>query len=215
MADASPAFFASELLRIKAVSLSPQKPFTWASGLRSPIYCDNRMTMGHPALRTAIAKAFAAHIEAVGWEADVIAGTATAGIPHAAWLAQVCNMPMAYVRSKAKAHGRQNQIEGPLSAGQRVVLVEDLISTGMSSMAAVDGLVEAEAKVAGVVAIFSYGFPSAHARFASAGIPLHTLTSFDTLVKVAQKNGLIEAADLDTLKAWQADPKVWSDRQEA
>lgn len=201
-----------DLLRIGAVTLSPGSPFTWASGLRSPVYCDNRMTLGHPDVRRRIAEGFRDAIVTHALAPDVIAGTATAGIPHAAWLADRLALPMAYVRSKPKEHGRSRQIEGPLPAGSRVVLVEDLVSTGMSSLAAVQALRDAGAAVAAVVAIFSYGLPSAGRAFAGDGVPLFVLTTFADLLAAAERTGRIDAAEAASLRAWHTDPQGWSDR---
>ncbi|MFT5144543.1 MAG: orotate phosphoribosyltransferase [Rhodothermales bacterium] len=203
------AELASRLLEIGAVVLRPNDPFTWASGMRSPVYCDNRMTLGYPALRAGIAAAF---VElSGGYAPDRVAGTATAGIPHAAWLADRLDLPMCYVRSSAKAHGRGNQIEGPLLEGDRVVLVEDLVSTGMSSLAAVRALEEAGATVEAVVAIFSYGIPRATRAFEEAGIRLHTITTFPDLLRAASGAGGLSAADVESLSEWHADPEAWSE----
>lgn len=200
---------AADLLALGAVSLSPDAPFTWASGLRAPIYCDNRLTLAFPAVREAIAGGFAEIIRTEQLRPHTIVGTATAGIPHAAWLADRLQLPMAYVRSKPKAHGQSNQIEGRIVAGQRVVVIEDLISTGGSSLAVVEALRAVEAEVAALLAIFSYGLPMAVERFAEANVRVHTLTDFETLLDVAQ--GLPDGARA-TLRAWQVDPQDWSDR---
>lgn len=205
---------ATALLSIGAVSLSPQSPYTWASGLKSPIYCDNRMTMGYPEIRQQITAGFIAAIQRAGFAFDVIGGTATAGIPHAAWLAHALDGPMVYVRSKAKGHGRQNQIEGPLKKGQSVLVIEDLVSTGKSSMAAVEALQAAGAHVVGVLAIFSYGFDTASAVFESAGIPCHTLTNFQSLLRVASESGYLKADQVRTMEAWRKDPALWSENQQ-
>ncbi|MBO6576058.1 MAG: orotate phosphoribosyltransferase [Rhodothermales bacterium] len=204
---------AGKLLEIGAVVLQPNAPFTWASGLHSPVYCDNRMTLGHPGLRGAIAASFADI--ASGYAPDRIAGTATAGIPHAAWLADVMNLPMCYVRSKAKGHGKGNQIEGPLDTGDGVVLVEDLVSTGMSSIAAVEALRAAGAGVHAVVAIFSYGLEKSRAAFSEANVPLHTLTTFSDLIASAEASGGMSRVDVQSLRAWHADPVAWSEALEA
>lgn len=202
---------ASILLSIGAVSLNPASPYTWASGLKSPIYCDNRLLMGYPAARAAVTEGFMDLLTARSLKYDVLAGTATAGIPHAAWLAQVTEMPMVYVRSKPKGHGRQNQIEGPLEAGQSVVVIEDLISTGKSSVAAVRALQEAGAEVKHVLAIFSYGFQDATNMFEDAGVPFDTLTNFETLIMVAEREGRLPAAELETMRAWRVNPRKWSE----
>lgn len=203
---------ATALLSIGAVSLSPQAPYTWASGLKSPIYCDNRMTMGYPEIRQQITAGFTAAIKRAGFTFDLIAGTATAGIPHAAWLAHALHSPMIYVRSAAKGHGRQNQIEGPLKKEQSVLVIEDLVSTGKSSMAAVEALQDAGANVVGVLAIFSYGFDSAAAVFESAGMPCHTLTNFQTLLRVANATGHLKEDQIRTMEAWRTNPKQWSEQ---
>lgn len=200
---------AKQLLAIKAVFLQPNEPFTWASGIKSPIYCDNRLTLGYPKVRQMIAKGLASIIETDFPEAELIAGTATAGIPHAAWVSDLLDLPMAYVRSKAKAHGKGNQIEGVIKPGQKVVVIEDLISTGGSSIQAVDALSEAGLEVLGVVAIFNYGLEKGKASFAEKEISLETLTNYNTLIEVALEEGYITAGDLDTLKKWNRDPENW------
>ncbi|MEM8486182.1 MAG: orotate phosphoribosyltransferase [Bacteroidota bacterium] len=206
---------ARALLSIGAVSLSPHAPYTWASGLKSPIYCDNRMIMGYPEIRGKVTAGFVAAIANAGFNFDVLAGTATAGIPHAAWLAHALACPMIYVRSKAKGHGRQNQIEGPLPAGQNVLVIEDLVSTGKSSMAAVEALQDAGANVVGVLAIFSYGFDGAAAVFNAANVPCHTLTNFHTLLQVASETGHLQEDQVRTMQNWRQDPKVWSEQAPA
>ena len=202
---------AGDLLRIKAVTLSPEAPFTWASGLRSPIYCDNRLTMAYPAVRHGLTDGFVARLDAHDLQPSVIVGTATAGIPHAAWLAHRLDLPMAYVRSKPKAHGRGNQIEGRLESGQRVVIIEDLVSTGMSSMKVVEAVrAQAGAEVLALLAIFTYGLSGVADRFAEAGVPFYTLTDFGTLAAVAFEQQTLSEDDLQSLKAWQRDPEAWS-----
>ncbi len=202
---------AGALLSIGAVALSPDAAFTWASGLRSPIYCDNRLTMAYPDVRRQIVRGFGELVDQLGLRPDVLAGTATAGIPHAAWLAEALDLPMVYVRSKPKEHGRQNQIEGKLERGQKVVVIEDLISTGGSSMSVVRALREAGAEVEAVLGIFSYGFPEAHRLFEEAGVPAYTLTTFAALMDVAAAEGRIPEAARGALEAWRKDPKAWSD----
>jgi len=201
---------ARDLLNIEAVLLAPDDPFTWSSGLRAPIYCDNRLTMAYPRIRRAIRDGFAAVLHDDGWTPDVIVGTATAGIPHAAWLADALDTPMAYVRSSAKAHGRQNQIEGCVTAGQTAVVVEDLISTGNSAIHAVDAVREVGATVLGVLAIFTYELDAAAERFATAGVSLRTLTSYSTLLGVAESRGELAPDALQTLRDWRHDPEGWS-----
>ncbi|MDZ4698960.1 MAG: orotate phosphoribosyltransferase [Rhodothermales bacterium] len=202
---------AGALLSIGAVALSPEAPFTWASGLKSPIYCDNRLTMAHPDIRRQITRGFGELIDQYELSPDVIAGTATAGIPHAAWLAEVLDLPMVYVRSKPKEHGRLHQIEGQLEPGRRVVVIEDLISTGGSSMAVVRVLQQAGAVVEAVLGIFSYGFPEAHHLFKEAGVPAYTLTTFAALMDVAAAEGRIPENAREALDSWRKDPKAWSE----
>ena len=200
---------AADLLDIEAVLLRPEAPFTWSSGMQSPIYCDNRLTMAHPRIRRAIRDGFAACIEAHGLSFDVIAGTATAGIPHAAWLAERLGAPMAYIRSSAKGHGRENQIEGRIAAGQQVLVIEDLVSTGGSALDAAAAVRAAGAEVPAVLAIFSYGLGAAAEAFAEAHVPLHTLTDFPTLLQVAVARGALSEDELSTLQNWRRDPEGW------
>ncbi|MFK7848082.1 MAG: orotate phosphoribosyltransferase [Rhodothermales bacterium] len=202
---------ASSLLSIGAVSLNPKNPYTWASGLRSPIYCDNRMIMGYPDVRASVTAGFVSAMEKSALDCDVLAGTATAGIPHAAWLAHATRLPMVYVRSTAKAHGRKNQIEGPVKAGQSTIVIEDLISTGKSSIAAVHALQAEGVHVHAVLAIFSYGFDEATTVFDTAGVPFYTLTTFQTLLKVAEAEGQLAAHELETMQKWRESPRAWSE----
>ena len=201
---------ASALLEIGAVSFSPEKPYVWASGLRSPVYCDNRLTISHPGIRRLIRDGFVRIIEEQGLDPDVIAGTATAGIPHAAWLADRLNLPMVYVRSSAKGHGRGRRTEGRFGEGDDLVLVEDLVSTGMSSLDAVDALEEEGGRVRAVLAIFTYGLPAAASAFSERNVPLFTLTQFRTLVDVAERAGTIGPDAVDRIRAWHRDPAGWS-----
>jgi orotate phosphoribosyltransferase len=201
---------ARHLLDIEAVLLQPSDPFTWSSGLRSPIYCDNRLTMAHPPVRRLIRDGFAAALGEQHLTPDVIVGTATAGIPHAAWLAEQLDLPMAYVRSSAKGHGRQNQIEGRIPAGASVVIIEDLVSTGGSALNAVEAVREAGATVEAVLAIFTYELDVAAERFETANVPLITLTSYRILLDVAEARGDLSAADHEALHAWRRDPEAWS-----
>ncbi|AOZ91648.1 orotate phosphoribosyltransferase [Paenibacillus crassostreae] len=201
-----PGSIASYLLQIEAVALSPKQPFTWTSGIKSPIYCDNRLTMSYPVIRDYIAESFATVIREQYPEAEVIAGTATAGIPHAAWVAQKLNLPMAYIRDKAKGHGKQNQIEGHIKPNQKVVVIEDLISTGGSSLKAALAVKEAGGQPMAVLAIFSYQLDQAVDAFAEAGIPLQSLSNYGALMEVALEQGKIEAGDITVLKAWREDP---------
>ncbi|MCF2647930.1 MULTISPECIES: orotate phosphoribosyltransferase [Bacillaceae] len=200
---------AEQLLDIKAVFLQPNDPFTWSSGLKSPIYCDNRLTLSYPKVRKNIATGLASLIKDKFPETEVVAGTATAGIPHAAWVSDLLDLPMAYVRSKAKAHGKGNQIEGKVDKGQKVVVVEDLISTGGSVITAVNSLREAGSDVLGVVAIFTYELPKGKELLAEAEITAYSLTDYTSLLEVAQKNGYIEERDLASLNAWKENPEKW------
>ncbi|MBD3858129.1 orotate phosphoribosyltransferase [Bacillus sp. 28A-2] len=197
---------AKHLLQIKAVSLKPDEPFTWASGIKSPIYCDNRLTLSYPEVRGDIAEGLKALILTHFEGAEVVAGTATAGIPHAALAADRLNVPMCYVRSKPKAHGKGNQIEGAVSPGQKVVVVEDLISTGGSVLEVVAALQEAGCEVLGVVAIFTYGLPKAAAAFQEKNMLYVTLTDYDTLTDVALELKAIEPSAMNKLKRWRQDP---------
>jgi orotate phosphoribosyltransferase len=194
---------AKHLLSIGAVQLRPNEPFTWTSGIKSPIYCDNRLTLSYPKVRKDIAKGMAQLIHDHYPEVEVIAGTATAGIPHAAWVADLMNLPMSYVRSSAKNHGKQNQIEGNLHAGQKVVVIEDLISTGKSSIAVVEAIQAAGAEVLGVVGIFTYGFEQAENAFANLQIPFVTLTNYQTLIQIAQAEGELTEEELSQLESWE------------
>ncbi|HHY20976.1 MAG TPA: orotate phosphoribosyltransferase [Bacilli bacterium] len=197
---------AKHLLTIRAVSLSPTEPFTWSSGMKSPIYCDNRLTLSYPEIRKQIAKGLQQLIETNYPEAKVIAGTATAGIPHAAWVSDLMELPMVYVRSKSKGHGKENQIEGVIQAGDPVVIVEDLISTGGSVITAADALREAGANVVGVVAIFTYGLEKGDVRLREADLKHAELTDYNTLINVARENGDITEQELEQLKAWRENP---------
>lgn len=201
---------AHRLLDIGAVTFSTDQPFTWASGLKSPIYCDNRLTMGYPDVREDITGGFGALINEHRISANIIIGTATAGIPHAAWLAQHLRLPMAYVRSSPKGHGRRNQIEGKISPGQKAIIIEDLVSTGKSSMAVVDVLREVDINVLAVLAIFSYELPDVNVRFEENAVPLYTLTRFETLIHIAEEKQVLTKESLASLKAWRLDPVAWS-----
>lgn len=205
---------AEKLLTINAVALKPNEPFTWTSGLRSPIYCDNRLTLSYPEVRREIAKGLQSIILDKFPSADVIAGTATAGIPHAAWVSELLNLPMCYVRSSAKGHGKGNQIEGNVEKGQRVVVVEDLISTGGSVITAVQALREAGCEVLGVVSIFTYGLDKGKEAFAQEEINSESLTDFTNLVEVAIEKGYISKNDQESLLSWSKAPSEWSKRFE-
>lgn len=197
---------AKDLLKIKAVFLRPEQPFTWASGIKSPVYCDNRLTLTSVPVRNDVENAIAEVIKSVYPEAEVLMGTSTAGIAHAAISAHILGLPMGYVRSGAKDHGRQNQIEGRLEKGQKVVVVEDLISTGGSVIEVVDVLREAGAVVLGVVSIFTYGMKKGLERLAAANVKNVSLTDFDSLVKVAVAEGYIKAEDEQKLLRFRANP---------
>jgi orotate phosphoribosyltransferase len=199
---------ARSLLEIKAVKLNVTQPFTWASGILSPIYCDNRVALSHPAVRTLIKQGLAAACADFP-DVDVIAGVATAGIPHGALVADVLGKPFAYVRSSAKDHGRQNLIEGEITAGARVLLIEDLISTGGSVLKAVDAVEAAGATVIGVLAIFTYGFDKAKLAFEARNIPLVTLTNYQALTQIAAETGYIHPNDAATLEQWRSNPEGW------
>lgn len=200
---------AQDLLSINAVTLRPNDPFTWASGLKSPIYCDNRLTISYPSVRKDIYGGMTDLIKHYYGEVNVIAGTATAGIPHAAWVAQQMNLPMVYVRSKPKDHGQGKQIEGVLQPRQKVVVIDDLLSTGGSVLKAVHAVQAAGAEVMGVVAVFSYELAAATKNFTDEQISFHTVTNYSTLIDVAKQNGDITDADLASLKQWRADPAKW------
>lgn len=197
---------AGRLLDIGAVALRPHEPFTWTSGIKSPIYCDNRLTMSYPDIRDLVAESFAAVIRDAYPDTEVIAGTATAGIPHAAFVAQKLGLPMAYIRDKAKGHGKENQIEGLIKPGQKVIVIEDLISTGGSSIKAAQAVREAGAEPLAVLAIFSYQLDKAVQGFEVAGIPLQTLSNYSALIDVAIERGEIKPEDLALLKSWREDP---------
>ena len=200
---------AALLLQSKAIILEPAKPFTWASGWQSPIYCDNRVTLSFPEVRDFIKEAFRTSIVKQFETPDLIAGVATGAIAQGALVADSMNLPFVYVRPSAKGHGRQNLIEGRLSPGQKVVVVEDLISTGGSSLKAVESLREAGAEVLGMVAIFSYGFELASENFRKAGVTLHTLTNYHILVESALKSGAIQQEQVEMLQEWRKDPEKW------
>ena len=197
---------AGDLLKIGAVFLRPEEPFTWASGIKSPIYCDNRLTLTAPEVRIDVEESLAATIREKFPEAEVLMGTATAGIAHAAIAAHIMGLPMGYVRSGAKDHGRGNQIEGRLEPGQKTVVVEDLISTGGSCIDAVNALREAGADVLGVVSIMTYGMKKGIDRMAEANIEWISLTDFDAVTEVAADQGYISADDIKRLKAFRDDP---------
>jgi len=199
---------ASKLLQIKAIKLSPQNPFTWASGIKSPIYCDNRIVLSYPRVRHSVIEALQQSAHEMG-TFNMIAGVATAGIAHGALLAHALDLPFVYVRSKTKGHGRQNRVEGELRGNERVLVVEDLISTGGSCLEAVKVIRDRGCQVEGVLAIFSYGFERAKNAFADAECPFNTLTNYDILVEEAIKSGYISVADQSSLQAWRKNPEEW------
>jgi len=194
------------LLEIGAVSLRPRQPFTWTSGMKSPIYCDNRITISHPSVRDLIALGFAEAIRENYPDAEVLAGIATGGIPHAAFVAQKLNLPMIYVRDKAKGHGKENVIEGVIKPGQKVVMIEDLISTGGSSVKAALAVRDAGADVLGVIAIFSYQLEKGVRNFTEANVPFEALSNYSALIEVAVKLGKIPQEDVELLQSWRIDP---------
>lgn len=201
---------AKDLLKIKAVKLSPNKPFTWASGIKSPIYCDNRLTISYPEIRKQIAQGLAAQIKVEFPDVEVIGGVATAGIPHAAWVADELGLPLIYVRSKPKDHGRGKQIEGVLPAHAKTVLIDDLLSTGGSVLRAVKAAQNEGADVIGVGAIFSYQLPAVSVNFEQAGLSFTTLTNYSELLEAATEENYIAVDQLETLKKWRKAPEKWN-----
>lgn len=197
---------AKDLLKIKAVFFRPQEPFTWASGIKSPVYCDNRLTLTAPQVRTDVENGLASLIKEHYPDAQVLMGTSTAGIAHAAITAHLLDMPMGYVRSGAKDHGRKNQIEGRLEKGQKTVVVEDLISTGGSVLEVVSVLREAGADVLGIVSIFTYGMQKGIERLEQANVKNYSLTDFDCIAEVAAQEGYIESSDIEKLIAFRNNP---------
>lgn len=195
------------LLDIKAVSLSPDKPYTWASGIKSPIYCDNRLTLSFPKERKVIENGLAELIREKFEDAEYIMGTATAGIPHAALIAEILNLPMGFVRSSSKDHGKENKIEGKLIKGAKTVVIEDLFSTGGSSIKAANALKEAGFDVLGVVGIFSYNLKECEENFKENKLPFYSLTNYDELLEIALETNYIESAHLEKLKMWKKDIK--------
>ncbi len=200
------------LLQSKAVIISPHKPFTWASGWLSPIYCDNRVTLSYPKVRTYIRQQFVKAIQESFSNIDVVAGVATGAIAQGALVAQELGLPFVYVRSESKKHGLENLIEGHVESGQSVVVVEDLVSTGKSSLQAVEALRKAGCKVVGMVAIFSYQLPVATENFKKEKCKLVTLADYDTMITHAAENGYVKEADLASLKEWRKDPAAWAEK---
>jgi orotate phosphoribosyltransferase len=201
--------FAGKLLQIKALQVNLQKPYVWASGWNSPVYCDNRKVLSFPYVRDYVKSELANMILEKFPDAEVIAGVATAGIAHGALAADLLKLPFIYVRAKPKEHGMGNQIEGVLEKGQKVVVVEDLVSTGKSSLQVVDVLREQGAEVLGMCALFTYGFPTADAAFEKAGLPLHTVSNYQALMEVAEEQKLVGADQKATLEQWRVDPANW------
>ena len=197
------------LLQIKAIKLDAQQGFKWASGWNSPIYCDNRVILSYPPIRNFVRENMARQIEQMYGKADVIAGVATGAIGIGMLVAEYLSLPFAYVRPEAKSHGRKNQIEGKIEEGQTVVVIEDLISTGNSSLNAVKALQEANLQIKGMLAIFSYGFETANKNFKEANIELHTLSNYEYLLEVALKTNYINQAESELLKSWRKDPANW------
>lgn len=200
---------ASDLLEIKAVFLRPDDPFTWASGIKSPIYCDNRLILSHPVVRNRVEQAMADVVRQAFVDTEILMGTATAGIAHAAITADILELPMGYVRGGAKDHGRGNQIEGGYSQGQKTVVIEDLISTGGSSVEAANVLVDAGLDVLGVLAIFTYNMARATDTFSAAGLNYTALTNLDTLVQVAKEQGFLTAEQAPEVLRFRDDPSTW------
>jgi orotate phosphoribosyltransferase len=203
------AKLAKFLLEIKAVKLSPRNPFTWTSGIKSPIYCDNRTVLSYPEVRNFVAESLASMVKEHFPEVDRLAGIATAGIAHGALAADRLNMSYCYVRPEPKKHGLKNQVEGHMNVGDKVVLIEDLVSTGKSSMQAVEGVRNEGGVVVGVLALFSYGFADAHKRFADEGIPLYTISNLNVLSEVAAKEGFISMEDIEMVQQFAKDPHSW------
>lgn len=201
--------FALKLLQIKAIKLQPNNPFTWASGWKSPFYCDNRKTLSYPTLRTFVKLEFAHIIQEQFPEVEAIAGVATGAIPQGALVSDVLNLPFVYVRSKPKNHGLENLIEGELRPGTKVVVLEDLVSTGGSSLKAVEALRKYGCEVIGMVASYTYGFPEAKKAFKDAGVQLYTLTDYDHVVAEALETGYIADSDMEVLHKWRKDPANW------
>lgn len=208
--DSTDRKLAAELLRIGAVLLRPDKPFTWASGWRSPIYCDNRRIFSDPELRSFVATELAERASTLYPEAEVVAGVATGAIAHGVLAADRMGKPFVYVRPKPKDHGTGSQIEGYLPEGAKVVVIEDLVSTGMSSLAAVDALRNAGAEVLGMVAVFTYGFEVADKAFTAKGVRLSTLSNYGALIEEATEAGYVRPADAEVLRRWRQDPSGWN-----
>ena len=201
---------AEQLLQINAIKLSPKNPFTWASGWQSPIYCDNRITLTYPEIRSYLAQSIAAQVKELYGTDVVIAGVATGAIGIGMLVAAEINLPFIYIRPESKKHGRQNQIEGALPTQAKVVVIEDLISTGKSSLNAVRALRETDAEVLGMIALFTYDFTSATENFKAAQVTLHTLSDYHTLIEVAKEQEAIDPSELELLKKWRDNPSEWT-----
>lgn len=201
--------FAEKLLQIRALRINTQNPYTWASGWRSPVYCDNRTVLSHPYVRDFVKSELANMVLEHFPDAEVIAGVATAGIAHGVMAADLLKLPFIYVRSKPKEHGMGNQVEGELKAGQKVVVIEDLISTGKSSLQVVEVLREQGAEVIGMCGLFTYGFPQADAAFEQAGVLLYTISDYAALIELAGEQGLVDEAQLASLAEWRMAPDQW------
>ena len=208
--DETSVKIADFLLQIKAIKLNVQKPFTWASGLRSPVYCDNRVSLSYPRIRTFIRQELAHAVEGNFGKPDVIAGVATAAIAQGVLVAEALGLPFVYVRSSPKTHGLGNLIEGEVKAGQTALVIEDLVSTGQSSLKAVESLRDAGCEVKGMIAIFSYGFKSAAENFKKSKCRLVTLTNYEIVIHRAIENNYVSEKDLKTLRAWRENPEEWS-----
>ncbi len=209
--DESALKVAEFLLQIKSIKLSPDKPFTWSKGWKSPIYCDNRLTLSYPGIRTFIRQQISEVIDEVYGKPDVIAGVATGGVAVGALVAQELGLPFIYIRSSSKGHGLQNQVEGVLNEGQSVVVIEDLVSTGGSSLDAVEAIRAKGAVVKGMVAIFTYGFPQAANAFKAAKCDLVTLSDYDHLIEQAMAEGYVQEGQSEKLKQWRKDPEKWGE----
>ena len=201
--------FAGKLMQIKALQINLQQPYTWASGWKSPVYCDNRKVLSFPYIRDFVKSELANMVLEHFPDAEVIAGVATAGIPHGTMAADLLKLPLIYVRSKPKEHGMGNQIEGVLQAGQKVVVIEDLVSTGKSSLQAVDAIREAGGDVIGMCALFTYGFDTAAEAMEKANVPLHTISNYTALMEVAEEQNLITAGQKQSLEEWRKEPSAW------
>ncbi len=201
--------FAGKLMQIKALQINLQQPYTWASGWKSPVYCDNRKVLSYPYIRDFVKSELANMVLEHFPDAEVIAGVATAGIPHGTMAADLLKLPLIYVRSKPKEHGMGNQIEGVLQPGQKVVVIEDLVSTGKSSLQAVDAIRDAGGDVIGMCALFTYGFDTANEAMEKANVPLYTISNYHALMEVAEEQNLITTEQKQSLEEWRKDPSVW------